>query len=581
MKNITANLKRLPVYAPRNFVPADAVLSDPAVITALYEKLIDRPVISAAEFDVWLLDRSELDAALGQAGSVLYIDMTCATDDPAKAKAYQDFIEHVEPAIKPLAHKLTQRFLSLYESFPLDPRRYEVYRRSAKTEVELFVDKNIPLQTEVSLLSQQYQAVCGAMTVMFDGMERTLPEMGKLLLETNRPLRERAWRAVAARRLVDRERLDGIFDAMRSLRGRIAGNAGSGNFRDYQFKAYQRFDYTAEDCKAYHRAVKDLIVPLRRKIDSQRAALMGLDRLRPWDVAVDPAGRSPLKPFADVTQLVDGVGRIFQKMDLQLSAFYQDMKGLGLLDLASRKGKAPGGYQNTLTEARKPFIFMNAVGVDDDVRTLLHESGHAFHACLCAHDPLVDYRHAPMEFCEVASMSMELMAFDAISVFYDESAARRSNIEHLEGVISVLAWVATVDAFQHWLYENPQHTQAQRREEWVRLHAAYDSGVVDWTGLDEERAFLWHRQLHIFEVPFYYIEYGIAQLGALQLWQKFRRDPVQALGGYKQGLSLGGSRPLPELFEAAGISFSFSRETIGPLMDDVWRAWEELNKEPS
>ena len=580
MEKSTTSLRKLPLFTPRAFVPLEAVLTDPAVITALYEKLLARGVLSATEFEAWVLDRSELDAALGQAGSILYIEMTCATDDPAKAKAYQDFIEHVEPAIKPLAHKLSQRFLSLHELYPLDSRRYEIYRRSAKAEVELFVDKNIPLQTEVSLLSQQYQAVCGAMTVTFDGKERTLPEMGKFLLETDRPLRERAWRAVAARRLADRERVEGIFDAMRGLRGRIAANAGFDNFRDYQFKAYQRFDYTAEDCKAYHRAVKELIVPLRRKIDSQRAALMGLDCLRPWDVAVDPAGRSPLKPFDDVTQLVEGVERIFQKMDPQLSAFYENMKGLGLLDLASRKGKAPGGYQNTLTEARKPFIFMNAVGVDDDVRTLLHESGHAFHACLCAQDPLVDYRHAPMEFCEVASMSMELMASDGIGVFYDESAARRSNIEHLEGVISVLAWVAVVDSFQHWLYENPGHTPAQRRDEWVRLHADFDSGVVDWAGLEEERSYLWHRQLHIFEVPFYYIEYGIAQLGALQLWQQFRRDPVQALRGYKQGLSLGGARPLPELFDAAGISFSFSKETIAPLMDDVWHAWEELNKEP-
>ena len=250
------------------------------------------------------------------------------------------------------------------------------------------------------------------------------------------------------------------------------------------------------------------------------------------------------------------------------------MRGLGLLDLESRKGKAPGGYQNTLTEARKPFIFMNAVGIDDDVRTLLHESGHAFHAYLSAHDPLEHYRHAPMEFCEVASMSMELMGCDGIHKFYDDEAARRSNTEHLEGVISTLSWVAVVDAFQHWIYENPGHSRLERRQAWIRFNDEFGAGVTDWSGLDEERAYVWHRQLHIFEVPFYYIEYGIAQLGALQLWQQFRRDPAKALANYKNGLSLGGSRPLPELFEASGIRFDFSKEIIGPLMDDVYREWE-------
>lgn len=562
-------------YVPRQFVPLDACLTDASVVAALYEKLLAQEVGSQDDLERLVLCRSELDAALGQAGSMLYIEMTCATDDPAKAKAYQDFVELVEPAVKPLAHKLNERFLSLNAKYPLCPVRYEIYERSSRAAVELFVEKNIPIETEVSLLSQEYQAVCGAMTVQFDGQERTMPEMGKFIFETDRSLRERAWRATAERRLRDKDKLEDIFDKMRGLRGEIALNAGFKNFRDYQFKAYQRFDYTPDDCKAYHRAIKELVVPLRREIDLKRAKDMKLDKLRPWDGAVDPLGRGPLKPFEDVTRLVAGVGDIFKGLDPQLFGLYQDMNNLGLLDLASRKGKAPGGYQNTLTEARKPFIFMNAVGVDDDVRTLLHESGHAFHAYLCADDPLDHYRHAPMEFCEVASMSMELMGCDGMNVFYDDEAARRSNTEHLEGVISTLAWVATVDAFQHWIYENPGHTRPERREAWVRLNAEFGAGVTDWSGLEEERAYVWHRQLHIFEVPFYYIEYGIAQLGALQLWQKFRRDPSGALTGYKKGLSLGGSRPLPELFEAAGIKFDFSKEIIGPLMDDVYKEWNK------
>ncbi len=578
MKDNEGRFKALMPYASRRFVPESAVLTDADAVRGLYVQLLERKVLSAGEFEAWVLDRSELDAALGQAGSVLYIEMTCATDDPARAKAFQDFVENVEPVVKPLAHRLNERFLELNKQYPLCPIRYEVHARSTKAAVELFVDKNVPLETQVSLLSQEYQAACGAMMVDFDGKERTLPEMGKFLLEPDRSLRERAWRASAGRRLRDKDKLDDIFDRMRDLRVAIAANAGFDNFRDYQFKAYQRFDYTPQDCRAYHRSVKELVVPLCRAIDQKRVRDMELDTLRPWDAAADPLGRKPLKPFDQVPQLINGVESIFQGLDPELRALYADMKGLGLLDLASRKGKAPGGYQNTLTEARKPFIFMNAVGVDDDVRTLLHESGHAFHAYLCAADPLDDYRHAPMEFCEVASMSMELMGCDGMRVFYDEADARRSNIEHLEGVLGTLAWVAVVDSFQHWLYENPRHTPQERRNAWLEAHAAFGADVVDWSGLEEQRAHLWHRQLHIFEVPFYYIEYGIAQIGALQLWQQFRKDPATALAGYKRGLSLGGSRPLPELFQAAGIKFDFSKEIIGPLMDDVYQTWEGLNK---
>ncbi|NLE64690.1 MAG: M3 family oligoendopeptidase, partial [Elusimicrobia bacterium] len=344
----------------------------------------------------------------------------------------------------------------------------------------------------------------------------------------------------------------------------------------YQFAAYHRFDYTPDDCKTYHRSVRDIIVPIRHEIDRRRRQCLGVESLRPWDTAVDVLSRPALRPFSDVSRLEEGVGRIVRGIDRDLAELYEDMRSRGLLDLASRKGKAPGGYQNTLDEVRKPFIFMNAVGVDDDVRTLLHESGHAFHAYLCASDPLVGYRHAPMEFSEVASMSMEMMANDGLGEFYGPQDARRSVLEHLEGVVSILAWVATIDAFQHWIYENPGHTSAERVSRWIALHEEYGGGEVDWSGLEPERAGLWHRQLHIFEVPFYYIEYGIAQLGALQIWQMFRRDPQAAVKGYKTALSLGGSRPLPELFSAAGIRFDFSGQIIASLIGDVRKEMERL-----
>jgi oligoendopeptidase F len=570
-------LRDLPNFKERTFVPSDVRLTHKEDIVALYRTLLEREVGSASELEAWLLDMSELNAAFSQAAGIIYIEMTCQTDDPQKAKVYQDLIEQVEPALKPVHDEINRKYLSLAGRFPLDAARYEVYDRAVRTAVEMFVPENIPLQTEVALLSQEYQTISGAMTVDFEGRERTLPEMSKYLMEPDRCLRERAWRKTAERRLRDKDRFEAIFDRMLRLRHEIAARAGFVNYRDYQFKGYLRFDYSPDDCKAYHRTARECVLPLKQEIDAKRRRDLGLDRLRPWDTAVDPFNRQPLKPFSRVEDLVKGVGDIVGALDADLAALFNDMKVNGLLDLESRKGKAPGGYQNTLTEARKPFIFMNAVGIDDDVRTLLHESGHAFHAYLCAHDPLDAYRHAPMEFCEVASMSMEFMGNDHLAAFYSRADADRSIVEFLEGIISILSWVATIDSFQHWMYENPEHSSDERKGSWLRLLTEFSGDVVDWSGFEEERAYLWHRQLHIFEVPFYYIEYAIAQLGALQIWRQYKISPSKAMASYKKALGMGGSRPLPELFNAAGIRFDFSRDMVGPLMDDVFSAWKKAS----
>lgn len=566
----------IPRYQRRSFVPEDADLTNVGIVTGFYEKLFMRPIRSSKELEGFVLDRSELEAAVSQQGSILYIHMTCQTDDPQKASAYKAFIETVIPAIKSLEDRLNHKFLKDLEIHGLDEKRYQVYIRDMKCNVELFVDENVKLQTQVDLLSQEYQTVSGAMTVEFEGKERTLPEMSKYLLETDRSLRERAWRATAQRRLKDKEALETIFDKMRELRNSIAKNAGFVNFRDYQFKAYHRFDYTPEDCKKYHRVMENFMVPLIKEIADVRRKQMGLSDLKPWDTAVDSLNRVALKPFDGVDELISRSSTVFHRTDPELGQQFDAMRQMGLLDLASRKGKAPGGYQSTLSEARKPFIFMNSVGLERDVRTLLHEGGHAFHALACAHDPLVEYRHAPMEFSEVASMAMELLAGEHLDAFYKPEDVKRSTREHLEDILEVLVWVANVDAFQHWIYENPKHTSDERKAKWVELHRRFGGDAVNWQGLEEIREYLWHRQLHIFEVPFYYIEYGIAQLGALQLWRQAKEDPKQALTNYRNGLKLGGSRPLPDLYKAAGIEFDFSERTIAPLVALVKSEWERL-----
>ncbi len=563
-------------YQKRSFVPNDANMADVAQVSRLYEILQQRPLANAQDLERWIGDRGELESVLSQVGSLLYIRMTCQTDDAAIAQAYSHFIEHVASAVKPLNDQLNHKYLKAIEHISLDQKFYAVHDRAIKQDIALFVKENVPLQTQVELLSQQYQAICGAMTVVFDGKEHTMPQMSKYLLEQDRALRQRAWEAVSQRRLQDKDKLDKLFDQMFQLRNQMAVNAGCSNFIEYQFKNYHRFDYTPQDCRRYHQTVEQWVVPIQKEILKERAKEMNLKLLRPWDTAVDPTGQKPLKPFQDVDHLIEGTSRIFKKLDRDLHAQFDMMRTNGLLDLASRKGKAPGGYQTTLSEARVPFIFMNAVGVDDDVRTLLHESGHAFHAIAAAPLSLYDYRHAPMEFCEVASMAMELIAGEHIGEFYNSDDVRRSNREHLEGVIHILCWVATVDAFQRWLYEHPTHSPMERRQAWTGFFRQFGTEMVDWQGLMDVQGYLWHRQLHVFEVPFYYIEYGIAQLGAIGVWLNSKTDPTKALGDYKKALALGGSVPLPELYKTAGVPFDFSEKAIKPLMERVYQEWKAL-----
>ena len=557
----------LPAHKPRRFVPANLDLGNWPQLAPLFDQLEARAAKCAtvAELERWLVDWSELNAALEEEGSRRYIAMTCHTDNAEAEKSYLQFVENIEPQTKPRQFRLEKILMAhpLRAQLPLP--RYEVFLRDVQNHVELFREENVALETEEARLCQQFQKLSGALTVQFRGEEKTLIQMGKLLEEPDRPLRQEAWELVANRRLAEREKFDDIFDQLLQLRGRIAANAGFANYRDYVFRRLGRFDYTPEDCAQFHEAVASEVMPAVRELQAQRRQQLGLDALRPWDLSVDPLNRPPLKPFEQVDDMVTRSQRIFDRLDGELAGGFQQMQDLKLLDLANRKGKAPGGYQSTLSEARLPFIFMNAVGQQRDVETILHEAGHAFHALAARDEDLLPYRSAPIEFCEVASMSMELLGNEFLDPFYSVADANRARRVHLEGIVGILGWIATVDAFQHWLYTHPGHTRAERATAWNELMDRF-AGDVDWRGHEVARANLWHRQLHIFLYPFYYIEYGIAQLGALQVWANSKRDPVRALRDYKTALALGGSRPLPELFAAAGCPFEFSATTIRPLV---------------
>jgi oligoendopeptidase F len=378
-------------------------------------------------------------------------------------------------------------------------------------------------------------------------------------------LRQEAWELVTNRRLQEAEQIETIFEQLLKLREQIAANAGFADYLQYAFRARGRFDYTPQDCVKFHEAIENADMPALRQLHTRRRKQLGLDALRPWDLAVDPANKPPLRPFDKVETLVADTQEIFSQLDDKMARDFRLMREMRLLDLDNRKGKAPGGYQSTLAESRLPFIFMNAVGMQRDVETLLHEAGHAFHTLAMREEDLGAYREAPIEFCEVASMTMELLGNEFIEKFYPPDDARRARREHLEGIVEIFPWIATVDAFQHWIYSHPGHSRAERQKAWLDLMDRF-GGDVDWGGYASARVNWWHRQLHIFLHPFYYIEYGIAQLGALQIWANSKRDKAQALGQYHRALALGGSRPLPELFQAAGCRFDFSSQTVQPLV---------------
>jgi oligoendopeptidase F len=520
---------------------------------------------SAAELEKWLLDWSELNAALDEEASRRYIAMTCHTDNADAEKAYLHFVEHVEPEVKPRQFALEKIYVAHPQFNQLPKARYQVFNRDVKNHVELFRPENVALETEEAKLSQQYQKLIGAQTVTFRGEEKTLVQMGRYLEEPNRALRQEAWELVAKCRLQDADKCEAIFDGLIELRTQIAKNAGFDNYRDYVFRQKCRFDYTAENCFQFHEAVAKEIMPAVREIQNERQRQLKLEKLRPWDLAVDPQNRASLKPFAEAGEMVARTQKIFNHLDAGLAADFRQMQDLKLLDLDNRKGKAPGGYQSTLSEARVPFIFMNAIGLQRDVETLLHEAGHAFHAQATRDEDLYAYRGAPIEFCEVASMSMELLGNEFLEEFYSKPEANRARKTHLEGIIGFFPWMATVDAFQHWIYTHAGHTRAERKAAYLKLMDRF-GGDADFSGYEEMRAYSWHRQLHIFLHPFYYVEYGIAQLGALQVWANSKRDKAKAMDDYKKSLALGGSRPLPELFAAAGCKFQFVAATIRPLI---------------
>jgi oligoendopeptidase F len=566
--------------ATESFVPDNLDPADWSALERLYRQLLDRPIDTPEAIETWLADLSALSAAVSEYGARRSIAYACNTEDAEVEKAYLHWVEQISPKIKPLFFKLQQKYLASPALSQTRPERYDILTREWRADVEVFREENVPLQTQVTKLVSRYDKLVGAMIVEFRGKSYTLQQLGRFLEEPDRPTRQQAWELSANRRLQDREAIDDLFGQMLTLRGTMAHNAGFGDFRGYAWKLRGRFDYAPQDCLDFADAIAAAVVPRVEELDRQRQAALGVDRLRPWDLSVDPQHRSPLRPFdADKpAEMVEKVATMFERIEPALAADFRRLRFGRNLDLESRRGKRAGGFQSSLEKSAEPFIFMNAAGLQRDVETLLHEGGHAFHfVWACGKESNVFLRHAPLEFCEVASMAMEAMGADHYGVFYaDADEAARAKRTFLEGIVRFFPWMAIIDSFQHWVYTHPGHGPDERTRAWLALLDRFQSDTVDWSGYEAQRASMWHRQLHLFHHPFYYVEYGIAQLGALQLWLRYRDDPAAALRDYRAALELGGTRPLPDLFAAAGVRFDFTRATLEPLIAAVMSELDAL-----
>ncbi|AHF15914.1 M3 family oligoendopeptidase [Niabella soli] len=554
----------------RRFLAKDFKVTDWATLEPYFKELADRPLTAKADLDGWLQDISELEAVVSEDACWRQINMTRDTTDVALAESFTFFMTEIQPQMQPYADQLNRKLIDSRFSKELTAPEFFTYLRNVKKNIDLFREANIPLQSELAVEAQQFGMIAGKMMVTVNGQEFTLQQAAKFLENPDRKQREDVYRKIGDRRLEDKTALDELFSSLLKKRHQVALNAGYDNYRDYRFAELGRFDYTKENCFQFHEAVKQHVLPLVDEIYQQKKAKLGLDALRPWDIDAEPAGIEPLRPFTTGSDLIEKAIHCFTDLKPFFGDCLKTMNAMGRLDLESRKGKAPGGYNCPLAETGAPFIFMNAAGTMDDVTTMVHEGGHAIHSFLAHPLQLAAFKEYPTEIAEVASMSMELFSMDYWTEFFKTpEELKRAHEQQLERVLTIFPWIATIDKFQHWIYENPNHSTEERRVMWRTILEEFTPATLDTTGLEDYRNFNWQRQLHLYEVPFYYIEYGIAQLGAIGLWQQFKKNKEQALTNYINALSLGGTRTLPQLFEAAGLQFDLSPNHIKGLMEFV------------
>ena len=554
----------------RKYLPADLKIETWNSVEPYFTKLKNWKIKSVEDLKEWLTVRSELESALNEDMGWRYIKMNCNTENKKLSEQFEYFVTQIEPKATEFDDILNKILYDCQFTKELQGKEYGILFRSVKNEIELFRQENIPIQAEIQKEEQEYGRISAAMTIHYKGQEITLQKASNFLKEIDTNVRQEVYNQIWKRRLEDSSNLDNLFLSLLSKRQQVAKNAGFKNFRDFMFRKLGRFDYKIEDCYTFHDSILSEVVPLVDEIQKIRKKKLGLDKLKPWDMEVDIELKPPLKPFEKAEELLDKTIKCFEKVKPEYASFLEIMRKEKYLDLGSRKGKAPGGFNYPLHESNIPFIFMNATGNLRDVETMVHEGGHAIHSFLTKNLELVQFKEMPSEIAELASMSMELISMEHWDVFFEnKEELKRAKLAQMLGTIQILPWAAMVDKFQHLLYLEKNLTAVKCMEIWEKLSLQFTGSVIDWTGQEEIFKHQWQKQLHIFEVPFYYIEYGFAQLGAIAVWRNYKLNPAKALTQYENALKLGYTRSIPEVYKAAGIEFNFTKSYIKELMQFV------------
>lgn len=571
------NSINIPTRPTRKFVSEDLIIDSWSKIEPLFESLLNREILSAKHLEIWMLDRSELEAVLEEDMAWRYIKMNIDTTDKKLGDRFTFWIKEISPKMAPYSHQLNVKLVENTFLNELDSDKYKIYLRGVKKSIEIFREDNIPLYTEMEAKQQEYGAISAKMSIEVDGETVTMQKAAQFLKDTNREKREEVYHKISQRRLEDKEKLDVLFDELIALRQEIAKNAGYRNYRDYMFDALGRFDYTATDCYSFHTAIEQEIVPIITSFEEKRKEKLGLENYKAWDTSVDANGKESLTPFEGGDILTDKSIECFNRLRPYFGECLSTMKEMKHLDLESKNGKAPGGFMYPLYEIGVPFIYMNAVGSQRDVVTMVHEGGHAVHSFLSRDLSLTEFKSTPSEVAELASMSMELLSMKHWDVFYDNKEdLKRAKREQLEKALEGLPWIAAIDKFQHWIYTT-DHTAEQRREQWMEISSELGNPVVNWEGQEDSLANQWQKQLHLYEVPFYYIEYGMAQLGAIAMWREYILKGEVALDNYTRALKLGYTKSIGEIYETAGIQFDFSAKYVKELSEFIKTQLSEID----
>ena len=561
-----------------SFIPSDLTIKKWDDIRPFFDDLQKRPLEDKASLEQWLADKSELASFLEEELAWRYINTARYTNDEDYKQSFEDYISNILPHIENEDDLLNKKFIDATPLKELPKKPYHILIRSVNRRIELFRKENIPLLAEMRKMEQEYGAITSKLTITHKGEELTLQQASNFLHDTDRNLRETIYKKIADARFSAKESLDNLFTQLTEVRQNIAQNTGYSNYRDYKFDEMERFDFTVKDCANFHHSIRKTVVPLIEHLHQERLQALKLDSLRPWDLEVDISGKESLKPYSSIDNLIDNTITTFSNIKPEFGEYIKTMKDMKHLDLESRKHKAPGGFNYPLHKTNVPFIFANFTNTFHDLQTMVHEGGHAVHSFLTANLPLVDFKEFPSEVAELASMSMELLSMKYWNLFFnDTESVTRAKRKQLHGVVTVLPWVAAIDKFQHEVYTLPDMTTPENRHDlWNRIYTEFSSSVIDWSGLDDIKRTLWQRQLHLFEVPFYYIEYGFSQLGAVAVWKNSNTNFEKAIQDYKNALSLGYTKTVPEIYKTAGIEFNFSTSYIEQLINFVKSQLETL-----